>query len=207
MIDLTEISSNSSHSHFWQETVQWLMTNRDAITDDECEMILSWAMHEYTELNRTGERQFSWKGRNARTVVENSIEYRRMVEIPYLFYKWRSHNWDCVFDEPAQKRWSFLELTSGEQLFWEGKAMKHCVGSYAGRCASGYSAIVSLQLNDIRRVTIEINLQTLQIVQARGSYNREADKEEIQIINRWKSSVVRQLKSDSIFSIFLGSVA
>lgn len=190
VVDPTESSDDPLYSEFRQETILWLINHRDEITDDECGQILSWAMHEYTESRRGAGRRFSWKGRNARRAIERSRAYRRQIETPWLEYRWQSRGWDYVWEQSPQKIWSFHELTTGAELFAEGKALNHCVASYAARCASGHSAVVSLRCGNSPRVTIEINPKTLQIVQARGKNNREADKEERHIISRWMSSIM-----------------
>lgn len=196
VIDPTELSAVESHSSFWHDTVRWLIAHGDAITDEESELILSWAMHEYTEAERAGAVTFSWKGRRVRTVLERSIEYRRQVERPWSCYKWRGHGWDWVVDEAPLGRWSFVELTSGEDLFREGQAMRHCVSSYAARCASGYSAIVSIRHNGTRCLTVEINPRTRQVVQARGPCNRQANTEEQRAVSLWMKTVVRPDRSN-----------
>ena len=136
-------------------------------------------------------RPFSWKGRRLRTVLQRSIAYRRELERPWAPYRWRGHGWDWVLDEPPHGTWSFVELTSGEKLFREGSHMKHCVASYAGRCASGHSAIVSVRHKDDRRLTVEIEPCTRSVVQARGPFNRSADAEEQEVISLWARSVLR----------------
>jgi len=191
VVDPTEPSANASHAGFWHETVRWLIHHRDDITDEQSDLILSWAMHEYTEAERAHARPFSWKGRSVAAVLERSIAYRRQLERPWSGYRWSGHSWDWVMDQVPLGRWSFIELTSGEDLFLEGQAMHHCVASYASRCASGYSAIVSLRLDDVRRITVEIDLRTRQVVQARGPFNRPVQPEEQMAIGQWMKTIVK----------------
>jgi len=192
ILDPTEQSESESHRRFWQNTVRWLTTHRDDITDEESESILSWAMHEYTEGQRLGGRPFTWKGRRVRTVLERSIEYSRQLERPWSQYQWQAHGWNWTLEEEPQSTWSFVELTSGEELFREGQAMHHCVAGYAARCASGHSAIVSVLHNGMRRITVEINPKTRQVVQARGPCNRPAQPEERRAISLWLRAVVHR---------------
>lgn len=49
-----------------------------------------------------------------------------------------------------------VELSVGMDLFDEGKAMSHCVGSYADRCASGQSRIFSVRIGGLRQSTLEL---------------------------------------------------
>jgi hypothetical protein len=191
VIDPTEPSENASHSAFWQGTVRWLIHHRDAMTDEQSDLILSWAMHEYAEAERMHAPPFSWQGRSVLATLERSLAYHQQLKRPWSGYNWSAHGWDWVMDQPSLGRWSFIELTSGEELFYEGEAMHHCVASYAPRCASGYSAIVSLRLDDVRRITVELNPSTKQVIQARGSSNRNATTEEKSVIGSWMNEVVK----------------
>lgn len=196
VIDPTESSAKASHSGFWHETVRWLINHRDAITDEQSDLILSWAMHKYTEAERAHAQPFSWKGRSVGATLERSVAYRRQVKRVWSGYKWNSHGWDWTMDQAPIGTWSFIELTSGEDLFLEGQAMHHCVTGYAARCASGYSAIFSVRLDDSRRITVEINPRTTQLVQARGASNRKAQAEEQSAIRQWMKAVVKPEKKN-----------
>jgi hypothetical protein len=192
VFDPTEMATVSSYRRFWQETVRWLITNRNAITDQESTLILVWAMHEHTEAERLPERSFSWRGRTVRAVLTQSARYNRQTSGTGVDLSWASHGWDWVREEkrPDQK-WSFTELTSSKELACEGHALNHCVGGYTGLCVSGGSAIVSLKHNDKPLMTIEINPKTKQVVQARGAYNRPAKPNEKRLINQWVDTVVQ----------------
>jgi hypothetical protein len=190
VIDPTEISATESHAQFWRETIRWLIAHGNAITDDECELILGWAMHEYTEAEQS-RRRFSWKGRRVRAVLDKSRQYRREVERPWSNYRWQKHGWDWQLEDPIDGKWLFVELISGEDLYAEGREMHHCVASYAARCAGGFSAIVSIRHNDMQRLTVEIHPRTRQVIQARGAYNRPVNAKEKVAISRWLKDVVR----------------
>ncbi|NLX96916.1 MAG: hypothetical protein GXY83_12135 [Rhodopirellula sp.] len=109
---------------------------------------------------------------------------------PSYDYQWHNHAWDWTLEDLPNGVWSFVEITSGDELKREGQEMWHCVASYAARCASGYSSIVSVRHNGRRRITIEITPRTKQIVQARGPYNREADAEEQRVMSQWMATIV-----------------
>ena len=56
--------------------------------------------------------------------------------------------------------WVARELTSGGELFQEGKEMRHCVSSYANRCAQGDCRIFSLRsLDGALKSTIELSCE------------------------------------------------
>ncbi len=189
VVDRTEHSDRPSYDRFWGETARWLITNRDALDDEEAARVLDWAMHEHTE-EPNGARRFSWKGRSARASLERANEYRELLarrRSPFANARWDPHGWDRELDE-----WAFVELSSSAELLVEGRALHHCVAGYAHRCAAGYSAIVSLRREGERRVTIELNPGSRVIVQARGLQNRVTTPEERRVIERWLRETVRR---------------
>ncbi len=71
----TESYVDESYSNFWEDTVRWLGRHRDAFSDEQSDLILAWAMHEYTERRNAARlNSFSWKRRGLRSVLEQSIE-------------------------------------------------------------------------------------------------------------------------------------
>jgi hypothetical protein len=86
-------------------------------------------------------------------------------------------------DEPSLK-WAVRELLSTKELQKEGRAMHHCVGSYAGNCMKGKVSIWSLRVEDTEDraypvMTIAVNGK--RVTQARGKCNaRPGGKRETQ---------------------------
>jgi hypothetical protein len=74
--------------------------------------------------------------------------------------------------------WTIEELLSSRQLTEEGKALHHCVASYAHSCARGSCSIWSMQVEDCRAqihrrvMTIEVSNARRFVAQARGRYNK-----------------------------------
>ncbi|MBS0203739.1 MAG: PcfJ domain-containing protein [Planctomycetes bacterium] len=189
VIDPTELSAEALHYRFWHESACWLISKQAQLSDEESDLVLSWAMHEFTEEARF-HRPFSLKGRSVRAALERSVAYREQATRPWAQYSWLPHTWNWSTDSPSGA-WDFVELTSGKDLFEEGQALSHCVATYAARCATGYSAIVSMRCDGIRQITIEIQPQTKRLVQARGLRNRSADDHESDLIRRWISAVIQ----------------
>ena len=72
--------------------------------------------------------------------------------------------------------WTISELLSKEELKTEGRSLRHCVSSYAGKCKEGQTSIWSLQVENglgetIRLVTIVLQLRTRNITQVRSRHN------------------------------------
>ena len=80
------------------------------------------------------------------------------------------------------------QLLSGQALIEEGRAMSHCVASYAISCFKEKCSIWSLEKEYKDRVekclTIEVDKSNV-IVQVRGKRNRLPNSSEINLLNRW----------------------
>ena len=172
---------------FWRSTVLWIAEHGKAMNDQQCQLILAWAHHEYTEARRDG-RRFRWTERRFPTVLARAIEFERSLSQKRSHYRWEAHGWDCEMDDD----WSFRELINSYELDQEGRAMRHCVGGYAWNCVNGSSAIVSLQHNGARQVTLEVSPSTGELQEARGKCNREATAAELEVIQSWLQGVVRK---------------
>jgi hypothetical protein len=87
------------------------------------------------------------------------------------------------------KIWRIRELLSSLDLEAEGKAMGHCVATYAHSCHRGLSSIWSMscetEIGVARHLTLEVSPRTREIVQARGRRNRLPEEKEIEVLRRW----------------------
>jgi hypothetical protein len=128
---------------------------------------------------------FSIKGRSPASMQRLVEAWHRGLGVqPTSTMSWsRSRLRPLTFQEPPLEpdrppvRWQLVELTSSAELQAEGKALRHCVASYARLCLWRRSQIWSLRRSrdssTFRSVaTIEIDPQTRAIVQARGLRNR-----------------------------------
>jgi len=87
--------------------------------------------------------------------------------------------------------WSIVELVDSTALHTEGRAMHHCVYTYANRCRRGETTIWSLRLRaageEKRMVTIEVDPHKRAIVQTRAKCNRWPGARSGEIIRQWAS--------------------
>jgi hypothetical protein len=85
--------------------------------------------------------------------------------------------------------WHVREILDGKALADEGRAMGHCVYSYARLIAAGQCAIWTLTLRDDtghwRRLTIEVHPKPRTIVQARGRFNAKAQPRDLLALEQW----------------------
>jgi len=91
--------------------------------------------------------------------------------------------------------WRIRELLSRAELIAEGRAMRHCVASYARTCAGGQCSIWAMELHGFegieKRRTIEVRDDL--IVQCRGRFNELPNDQERQILVRWAEQEGLQL--------------
>lgn len=84
--------------------------------------------------------------------------------------------------------WRIRELLSSQALIAEGRAMRHCVGSYASSCANGHCSIWTMEVESFdgleKRQTIEVNAHRA-VVQSRGKRNDLPTQQEREMLGRW----------------------
>jgi hypothetical protein len=89
------------------------------------------------------------------------------------------------------KVWRIRELLTAAELTAEGRAMRHCVASYAGSCASGRCSIWAMEVESHdsieKRQTIEVNRQRV-IVQCRGRFNARPTPQDVEMLRRWATA-------------------
>ncbi len=88
------------------------------------------------------------------------------------------------------KYWYIRELLSTKELVTEGKAMKHCVRSYARSCYAGNTSIWTLESEEDENgrnkvLTIEISRTGNVIRQVRGKRNRLPTQKEKYLLELW----------------------
>lgn len=91
--------------------------------------------------------------------------------------------WEARLFEPILKDGlRATELRNGAELFEEGKAMGHCVSSYAKDCREGACRIYSIQEGGSRLATLEVGFRANQageaegwMAQLRGQFNKQVE--------------------------------
>ncbi|NOT42545.1 MAG: hypothetical protein HOP13_18880 [Alphaproteobacteria bacterium] len=125
-----------------------------------------------------------WHGA-LRAVRANADRFWKTSGIPGLTLQKGSRD-----DPDRLQLWTFRELLSGQDLIDNGRALKHCVASYAHSCARGACSIWSLEMrmgNERRGdpvLTVEVDANRV-VVQARGRANRRPDEGEQAMLETW----------------------
>ena len=91
-----------------------------------------------------------------------------------------------------QREWSIHELVSSAELYAEGRALRHCVYTYAFKCREGKTTLWSLRLRvngiEKRMATIEADLGKRAIIQTRAKCNRYAGVRSREMIRQWAAA-------------------
>jgi hypothetical protein len=87
------------------------------------------------------------------------------------------------------RRWMITELLNRDELIDEGRAMSHCIATYARSCASGRSSVWSMKCEDAdgrnRVLTIEVRPSSRMVMEARGRFNAAPTPQAMRILNQW----------------------
>jgi hypothetical protein len=91
--------------------------------------------------------------------------------------------------EEHDRDWTIQELLDSGSLHAEGRALRHCVYSYANPCRRGETTIWSLRLRvngqEKRMVTIEVDPRRRSIIQARAKCNLSPGGRSLELIREW----------------------
>ena len=141
---------------------------------------------------------FTMRGRTPETLLHQVNEWHRQLgkDTGENNLQWtRSKIGELRLREHGNEKnsmrfWILRELLSTDELIDEGRAMNHCVRSYAKSCYIGKTSIWTLETEDDdngrRKVlTIEVLLVEKLIRQVRGKRNRLPTLKEKSMLSRW----------------------
>lgn len=182
-LDVTSRTSEcGADIQFWRSTAQWLIGYRDELKDVWWyDHIKDWAFHLHLEASLNNE-SFSWKGRTPGSAHRKALAYAKDKAQNREVICWPSHHLDWIFD-----KYQIVELTNSQELYKEGCFLNHCVntGRYIRRCCEGKSAIFSLREEQKPIVTLELDLESGHLLQAKGRKNRTIADDEMRIVQKW----------------------
>ncbi len=140
---------------------------------------------------------FSMKGRNPESLLRQVERWHRQLgkEAKGGNLQWPHSNFnEFEFKEGTKKTgnmkfWTIRELLSSKELIGEGRAMRHCVASYAQSCSHGGCSIWTMEVEDKsgqnKMLTIDVSQSNKIIRQVRGRNNRLPTVQEMGILQRW----------------------
>ena len=148
---------------------------------------------------------FSMKGRTPDTLLRQVEEWHQQLgkEAKGGELQWEhSHIGEFRFREGNEQRgnmkfWSIRELLSSDELICEGRAMQHCVRTYARSCYAGRASIWTMETEDEegrdKILTIEVSPSQNLIRQVRGKRNRRPTPKEKSLLVQWATKEQLQL--------------
>lgn len=185
----TRLGEHFGQEEFWASVLHFFLNH--PMLDSACVGPMVDYIHhvKFVPRDETGEPaepHFSMKGRSP-LVLQQRVdawhhELARESRRPPL--EWAPSGLGGFCSTPAPDEdgetclWTVAEILTARELTAEGKAMHHCVGSYARSCAKGQKSIWTMQVEDGRTharrrvMTIEVHNARRLIVQARGRCNK-----------------------------------
>ncbi len=206
----TRIAEDFEHVDFWDDVIKFFITepgldtvhygpivdylNNEKFVDRGWRMIDGLAVH-------LGPRRphLSMKGRTAKNLLA-AVErwHRELASSRKSSYYWPScgiPGSEWVEGKGVKARiFKIKELTSAEELRYEGRKMSHCVAIYDHACKSGRCAIFSLRVTDSKRrdhpvLTMTVVPKNRMIVEARGKCNVYPTDRQRKYVEQWASAV------------------
>lgn len=210
----TRLGRSFEHGAAWREAIAWLVRWSDDLDLAQVGPIIDYLQamrHEPTRVRTPGGPTFrgplqpdlSLRGRSLDSLWRDVTARLEMIGKPGDRPKlsWRKSRWNelvvggRVASGRARMQWRLVELLDSNQLRHEGISMRHCVATYAQRCAGGASTIWSLRRHRIDEygtddhgwpaLTIEVSPRTATIVNLRGRCNRRASGEPLAVVRAW----------------------
>ncbi len=205
----TRIATDFAHDEFWTTVFRWLIAHpmldgahHGPVIDylNDRKFVASVPNPDVTTPGRpllvAAQPNLTMKGRDPATLLRAVAEWHRQLGRQKAA---QVTSWLPVGIKPFQheegqdenrKVFTIIEILNSRDLIEEGRAMSHCVGSYAGSCASRRVSIWSLRVIDpcgqaTRLLTLEVAPQAGQIVQARQKSNKLPSPKELTLLNRW----------------------
>lgn len=146
---------------------------------------------------------FSMKGRDPEALLRRVEEWHKRLG---KATSGKNLQWEkCGLPEyeKEEKRdkklriWTVTEILSQRDLIAEGRAMRHCVASYANSCARGHYSIWSVELDSYegkkKMATIQVTNQTRVINEMAARSNARVDAATANVIRRWADKAKLQI--------------
>ena len=185
-----------ANEEFWFTVMRWFCANPMLPASEVGPLC------DYIAFRRREDANFSMKGRSVLAVQRGMQEWHAHLQQVKVTggkdEKWSpsgfsASDWDRSRRDSHGNAlidvWHMREVLDGKTLADEGRAMSHCVYSYAGQIKAGRISIWALTNEDAaghwRRLTIEVDNQGRRVVQARGRFNRAPEAKDLTILNDW----------------------
>ena len=210
------LTQSFSNDDFWMNVIRFFIAN-PMLDVRHVHPIIDYIWHQRYENRRVfvergvareigpAQPNFSMRGRTPETLLHQVEEWHSELgrESKGKELEWyRSQIGEFHLLEGSEKLhnmkfWSIRELLSSDELIDEGRAMQHCVQTYARSCHTGRSSIWTMEIEDEngRRkiLTIEVAPREKIIRQVRGKRNRLPTPKEKNLLGKWADQEGLQL--------------
>jgi len=179
-----------AHEAFWGEVIEFFV--RAGMFDmEKVEEMVDYIREQFNQ-----NAAYSMKGRTITSILRQTQEWHQTLNRRFNRggnYIWKSSGIEGFLWEEGTgvkvRIYEIQELLSTNELKAEGAKQKHCVASYDTRCHKGQCAIFTLKSEEFGMmetlITLEIDLNSKTIVQARGKYNRTMQPKEKHLVTMW----------------------
>jgi hypothetical protein len=188
----TRLGHSFEHESYWERIIRFFVRNADLVVE---------RIGPIVEYLRFKKHVFRLEPplREKRRAVERLLEQVAKWQPPMTInghspsLKWsKTGIGGLEYDDTqgwTRRTWAIRELLDSNELRAEGRAMRHCVATYAHRCIGRRSSIWSMTcyscLGQENLLTIEVDPNTRTIVQAKGRHNGHPSAEARSIMMRW----------------------
>jgi len=107
---------------------------------------------------------------------------------------WRGMGIEKFNYETKECVWTITELLTSKEILYEGNKMKNCLASYIFRCASGESAIFTVECfypvsqHIEKTATLEVNPAKRTLIQAKEKCNAPLSPKTTNVVKRWAAA-------------------
>lgn len=200
----TPIAGSFEHDAFWQTVLRFFIAN-PLLDRKQVGPIVDFILYQKfetrevvvgpgeVELQAPPQPNLTMRGRTPESLLRQVEDWHRELgrsaAAEGVYFKRSGFK---AFERKAgrsgENTWRIRELLSGAELVAEGRALKHCVASYARSCASGECSIWTMEEHTPTRVhkrlTVEVSAHGM-IVESRGRQNRLPTAAEYGILQDW----------------------
>ncbi|WP_298509743.1 PcfJ domain-containing protein [uncultured Kordia sp.] len=192
-IACTTLSRNNFQQEaFWETVIQFFMKQTMLDFNKMTEII------DYLDHCIQQNAEYSIKGRTITSLTRQSDEWHTEQAIHSAsvvdMFTWEpTLNSSFIVTSKSDKdvkKYRLFELCSSKELIVEGRKMNHCVASYARSCCVKVTSIFSLRCISFSKgheilATIEMDIRSQTIVQAKARFNKPITTVAKKIMNDW----------------------
>lgn len=178
---------------FW-DTVLRLFARNPLLDPNQVDPLLDYIRYQRGHVRRAG-GEFSMKGRSIPSLMRDMETWhgalakdRQVTGEVFTPSGYAEGTYERSYKEGGRKEsvvWTITEILNAKELAAEGRALHHCVYSYARSISARHTSIWSLKCDGIRVTTIEVTNTAHKIVQYRGNFNAMPKAREFQILTAW----------------------